>query len=103
MYAAGHGLSDSEQYILLNESKRSDALYNIEEMMRNLSKYCFLIAVYDMCTQDATVFKTRARLEDEKESAKLAKELELAEINRKNGEAKIPELTKKIESDNSLR
>ena len=60
-YAAGHGLSDMRQFFMLNESSPEKALYPIEEDLRILSQLgkadCFVLAVYDMCREDATEFK----------------------------------------------
>ena len=60
-YFAGHGCSDLFQYYILNEADPKLALYPAEQNMRMLAEVghglCYLLAVYDICREDAGPFK----------------------------------------------
>ena len=46
---------------MLNEEDKKKVLYPIEQSLRNLSEsgrgHCYILAVYDICRQDASKFK----------------------------------------------
>ena len=60
VYCAGHGVSDQQQYMVMNQNEGKHCLVGVEMKLRSLADVCNgkcgILAIYDMCRTDKAKF-----------------------------------------------